>query len=790
MGIDLRRVSGISRGGSRLVLAVLAGYCLSCIRTAQPREWRLVCNVATTERWHVCNVKFFTDLQCSQAPSANFVFPRVNSSDSPTYTRGQNPEVFSEWASGCEECGPGDAWFGMSYSGPVVVRCVQWQECPEPTTTAAPTPAPNTTMPPTTMTMTTITGTTGPSTTNRFQGIGEQLNDLEGERRLVGAAFPSQLELQRSDTGSNWITVGTFDWPYLNGGKMKLDDLTTRPRQTEKAAASSYTPDSTRCSACGSDGIEARAELEMIFSENIFRGSSSIKIERGGGLENLDVEVSNTNWFQVVDNKLRIKPQANLAGSGSCSTISIPATSLMDADGFDLAQGYSYVVCIVDSRPPEIQSTDPDNGRGGVPLRPDIRLAFNEEVRINSSVSLTFVPTLTGATSIPYVKVQMDAPNVRERKWKTGASEVVIQLQQQQELRIGTRYNLMIPAGAIKDLAGNPFAGGTVLRFTTLGATTPRPPAIVASTNSSGDGGGAGSSGGISVGVILGIAAAIVVLCGVGAALLLWRYTVQQKHMGGKLFQESNNRKKVAPVTPGQSTTPFTSAADTEKTSSGKTADSWRAGASPKPGGAGGASPKAGTESGGPRSAGLGGDAPRPAPDERPQSSPAAKSKPRSREAEDVSREPHRKPPPPFNKGGKRPRRGASFTEESAEGDWVKTVDPATGQTYWFHRKTLETRWDKPTGGTPKPKAQKEPPTADLSGDIKNLEEAEGVARVKEDILQQLQKTRTEDIASRKKTFKFMQLKWHPDKNPDDAELATAVFQFLQEKKDWYLEET
>lgn len=53
----------------------------------------------------------------------------------------------------------------------------------------------------------------------------------------------------------------------------------------------------------------------------------------------------------------------------------------------------------------------------------------------------------------------------------------------------------------------------------------------------------------------------------------------------------------------------------------------------------------------------------------------------------------------------------------------------------------------------------------------------------------QLEQTRKEDIASRKKTFKFLVLKWHPDKNGDNAELATQIFQFLQTQKDWYLKE-
>jgi len=39
----------------------------------------------------------------------------------------------------------------------------------------------------------------------------------------------------------------------------------------------------------------------------------------------------------------------------------------------------------------------------------------------------------------------------------------------------------------------------------------------------------------------------------------------------------------------------------------------------------------------------------------------------------------------------------------------------------------------------------------------------------------------------RRKFFLRELLKWHPDKNNGHEEEATEVFQFLQEKKDWFL---
>ncbi|CAK9099927.1 unnamed protein product [Durusdinium trenchii] len=36
---------------------------------------------------------------------------------------------------------------------------------------------------------------------------------------------------------------------------------------------------------------------------------------------------------------------------------------------------------------------------------------------------------------------------------------------------------------------------------------------------------------------------------------------------------------------------------------------------------------------------------------------------------------------------------------------------------------------------------------------------------------------------------RFSCLKWHPDKNADNLEVATEVFQWLQSQRDWYLKE-
>lgn len=40
-----------------------------------------------------------------------------------------------------------------------------------------------------------------------------------------------------------------------------------------------------------------------------------------------------------------------------------------------------------------------------------------------------------------------------------------------------------------------------------------------------------------------------------------------------------------------------------------------------------------------------------------------------------------------------------------------------------------------------------------------------------------------EPIQARMKEYRELLRQWHPDKNPDKVEVATAVFQFLQKAK-------
>ena len=43
-------------------------------------------------------------------------------------------------------------------------------------------------------------------------------------------------------------------------------------------------------------------------------------------------------------------------------------------------------------------------------------------------------------------------------------------------------------------------------------------------------------------------------------------------------------------------------------------------------------------------------------------------------------------------------------------------------------------------------------------------------------------------LEERNKALKKLRVQWHPDKNPEDPEVAKSIFQFIEESKGWFLD--
>ncbi|CAJ1426730.1 unnamed protein product [Effrenium voratum] len=67
--------------------------------------------------------------------------------------------------------------------------------------------------------------------------------------------------------------------------------------------------------------------------------------------------------------------------------------------------------------------------------------------------------------------------------------------------------------------------------------------------------------------------------------------------------------------------------------------------------------------------------------------------------------------------------------------------------------------------------------------------EDHAVYQIKSSVLKEMESMVNQgmEVAKRKKALRFLQLKWHPDKNPDKLEIANSIFQFIEETKPWFL---
>jgi len=782
------------RSYSKFLFAVLTGCCFEPCPGVGPTWWKLVGRGDISGGWHLCNVYLYRDIECTKP-----VGPFKERKSSPWQTNQHSFTPGLAWSDWKSDCGPEKpdkpclegTYIAVGFFAPTMVQCVQFTtplsysgSCT--TTTLRVTKITKKLTTATTSTATTITTTPGTTVTvtNPFLGI-----DFGGRR--LATPFPAKVTLERSEDGSVWSRV--VEWSSVSSftiasGK-RYSGTYTVPRKV------SGVPASMPCSLCArttTGAIQAKQSVELTFSQWITPGSGRIKITRGT-LSSITQSSYLTTWFKFSGSKLTITPQAAWGLPSTCAIINFERSAVVDADGLGNA-AFSYTMCIADTLAPTMTTSTPKNGAFNVAQQTtSFKLDFAEAVKVEKAGSATLKVSIS-RDSTKKEDFSIAMKDVQTETWNraTGANSVILRLPLGKALARQTTYELQLPGGSIKDRANNAWIP-TTLTFTTAGVSPGSTTTLVAAVpgaalpkaSSSGEGGG------VPVWIFLVLGIGVLMCCGCCLLYLGWRNYVLSMRQQIKL------NTKVAPAQ--QAASPHSHSAPTNQFSQ---PDVHKAKSAP-------------VELGGPRLAGHAGSSPKAKPNYRGAAKSAAnlpegpdlKARARAKNDEDVPA-PQRRAPPPFHsrekeKKGPGLKRGASFTDDDiSDGGWTKAVDAGSGRPYWFNRQTCETTWEKPSGKAspsgqadrPQPTKQsaqsaKAPSTPTILIDVKPVEEAEGVARVKEDLQKQLEKTLKEDGPSRKKTFKFLLLRWHPDKNPENPELATAVFQFLQDQRAWYLKD-
>jgi methionine-rich copper-binding protein CopC len=198
----------------------------------------------------------------------------------------------------------------------------------------------------------------------------------------------------------------------------------------------------------GATGIAINKIIKVNFSENIAEANSSAQILWKDSNGN-SVVFSKT----ISGNTLTITPLAVLNYETNY-TVSIPAGSIKDLAGnlLGVAGSISFVTQLKpDTIAPVMLTADPVNGALDIAVNKVISLNFSENI-------------LEGSTTVPISLKDSYGNSVGFNKAINGSTLTITPLS---SYNYSTKYTIIIPAGALKDVAGNLLASPIATSFTT-----------------------------------------------------------------------------------------------------------------------------------------------------------------------------------------------------------------------------------------------------------------------------------------------------------------------------------
>lgn len=251
---------------------------------------------------------------------------------------------------------------------------------------------------------------------------------------------------------------------YTPGEKTNLNltvpEVQQPPKDTTPPAVVSTDPVNDATS------VPVDKTIRITFSEELQEGTTynAISVK-----DNNDAAVAVAK--SIEGKVLSIKSNVNLAYNTKY-TVTIPASAVKDLTGNALAQEYVFsftTQAAPDTTPPAIGNSDPANNATGVSVNKTITVTFSEDVQRGTAYDAILLKDAAGKV-------------VELTKSITGK---VLSIKPNANLAYSTKYTVVIPAGAVKDLAGNALEQSYSFGFNTEAAPVIPP-----------GGGGGGSSGG------------------------------------------------------------------------------------------------------------------------------------------------------------------------------------------------------------------------------------------------------------------------------------------------------
>ncbi|MEW6183577.1 MAG: Ig-like domain-containing protein [Bacillota bacterium] len=212
-----------------------------------------------------------------------------------------------------------------------------------------------------------------------------------------------------------------------------------------------YIIDTTAPTVAGSDPAEAATGVPVdktvyvTFSENVQPGANY------GGIMLRSGETVVTVTYSINGQVLTIDPAQNL-NSGTAYAVYVPGGSVRDMAGNSLASDFTLnFTTEADAAPPTVTATDPAANATGVPSDKTICVTFSENIQPGTS----------------YDNIKITYGNNKTVSATKGINGNILTIDPVANLSYKTTYTVTVPAGAVKDMAGNALAADYTFSFTT-----------------------------------------------------------------------------------------------------------------------------------------------------------------------------------------------------------------------------------------------------------------------------------------------------------------------------------
>ncbi len=243
--------------------------------------------------------------------------------------------------------------------------------------------------------------------------------------------------------------------------------LSYLPADTIAPTVSTFNP------ADAATGVDVASNIVLTFSEAIQKGTGTIEIHSGSAtgtlVESYDA-ATNTANLSVSGNTLTINPTANLA-NGTQYFVVLNNGSVKDLAGNSYAGTTTYdFTTVPDTTAPTVSTFNPADAATGVGVASNIVLTFSEAIQKGTTGTIAIHSgSAGGAVLESYASTNTTNLSI---------SGNTLTINPTANLAYGTQYFVTIDSGAVKDLAGNNYAGTTTYDFTTAAAPDTTPPTV------------------------------------------------------------------------------------------------------------------------------------------------------------------------------------------------------------------------------------------------------------------------------------------------------------------------